>query len=193
MDPLQRFSELLGKVRANPGILEPTGMTLSTVGPDGRPSARVVLLKGVDARGLVFYTNSRSRKGRELLANPNVALTFWWPQIETQVRFEGAASRVTDEESDAYFASRVRISQIGAWASQQSEELSSRAELEARFAEVEKQYDGKSIPRPPHWFGFRVVPTAVEFWLSRPGRLHERNVYTLKGPDAEWSMKLLNP
>ena len=193
MDPLQRFSELLGKVRANPGILEPTGMTLSTVGPDGRPSARVVLLKGVDARGLVFYTNSRSRKGREVLANPNVALTFWWPQIETQVRFEGAASRVTDEESDAYFASRVRISQIGAWASQQSEELQSRAELEARFAEVEKQYDGKTIPRPPHWFGFRVVPVVVEFWLSRPGRLHERDVYTRKGPDGAWSMKLLNP
>jgi pyridoxamine 5'-phosphate oxidase len=193
MDPLQRFSELLGKVRANPGILEPTGMTLSTVGPDGRPSARVVLLKGVDARGLVFYTNSRSRKGRELLANPNVALTFWWPQIETQVRFEGAASRVTDEESDAYFASRVRISQIGAWASQQSEELPSRQALEQRFAEVEKQYDGKTIPRPPHWFGFRVVPVLVEFWLSRPGRLHERNVYTRKGADGEWSMKLLNP
>lgn len=193
MDPLQRFSELLAKVRANPGILEPTGMTLSTVGPDGRPSARVVLLKGVDARGLVFYTNSRSRKGRELLANPNVALTFWWPQIETQVRFEGAASRVTDEESDAYFASRVRISQIGAWASQQSEDLGSRAELESRFAEVEKQYDGKTIPRPPHWFGFRVVPTVVEFWLSRPGRLHERNVYRRKSAGGEWSMKLLNP
>jgi pyridoxamine 5'-phosphate oxidase len=193
MDPLQRFSELLAKVRANPGVLEPTGMTLSTVGPDGRPSARVVLLKGVDARGLVFYTNSRSRKGREVLANPNVALTFWWPQLETQVRFEGQASRVSDEESDAYFASRVRISQIGAWASQQSEELPSRAELEARFAEVEKQYDGKTIPRPPHWFGFRVVPVLMEFWLSRPGRLHERNVYTRKAPDGEWSMKLLNP
>lgn len=193
MDPLQRFSELLGKVRANPGILEPTGMTLSTVGPDGRPSARVVLLKGVDARGLVFYTNSRSRKGREVLSNPNVALTFWWPQIETQVRFEGAASRVSDEESDAYFASRVRISQIGAWASQQSEELSSREQLEKRFAEIEQQYDGKTIPRPPHWFGFRVVPVLVEFWLSRPGRLHERDVYTRKGPGAEWSMKLLNP
>jgi pyridoxamine 5'-phosphate oxidase len=152
-----------------------------------------VLLKGVDARGLVFYTNSLSRKGREVTARPDVALTFWWPQAETQVRFEGRASRVSDAESDAYFASRVRISQIGAWASQQSEPLASRAELEERFAAVEKQYEGKVIPRPPHWYGFRVVPTYAEFWFSRPGRLHERDVYTRPAPEAPWTMKLLNP
>jgi pyridoxamine 5'-phosphate oxidase len=193
MDPLQRFSELLHKVRDNPGLIEPTGMTLSTVGADGRPSARVVLLKGLDARGLVFYTNSLSRKGRDLKAHPDVALTFWWPQVETQVRFEGAAERVSDEESDAYFATRVRMSQIGAWASQQSEELSSRAELDDRFAAVEKQYEGKTIPRPPHWFGYRVAPVYVEFWFSRPGRLHERDAYLREKPGAPWTMKLLNP
>jgi pyridoxamine 5'-phosphate oxidase len=193
MDPLQRFVELQAKVKATPGVLEPTGMTLSTVGPDGRPSARVVLLKGVDAGGLVFYTNSLSRKGRETIARPDVALTFWWPQLEMQVRFEGKASRVTDAEADAYFASRVRVSQIGAWASHQSEELASRKELEDRFAAVEKRYEGKTVPRPPHWFGFRVAPLAVEFWTSRPGRLHERELFTRATPDSPWSMTLLNP
>jgi pyridoxamine 5'-phosphate oxidase len=193
MDPLQRFVELQAKVKATPGVLEPTGMTLSTVGPDGRPSARVVLLKGVDDGGLVFYTNSLSRKGRETIARPDVALTFWWPQLEMQVRFEGKASRVTDAEADAYFASRVRVSQIGAWASHQSEELASRKELEDRFAAVEKRYEGKTVPRPPHWFGFRVAPLAVEFWTSRPGRLHERDLYTRATPDSPWSMTLLNP
>jgi pyridoxamine 5'-phosphate oxidase len=163
------------------------------VGADGRPSARVVLLKGVDERGLVFYTNSTSRKGREILARPDVALTFWWPQLEQQVRFEGRVSRVSDEESDAYFASRQRISQIGAWASQQSQPLASREELERRYAEIEKRYQGTHVPRPPHWFGFRCVPTLVEFWQSKPGRLHEREVFTRASPDAAWSMQLLNP
>jgi pyridoxamine 5'-phosphate oxidase len=193
MDPLQRFGELLSKVRATPGVLEPTGMTLATVGPDGRPSARIVLLKGVDERGLVFYTNSRSRKGREVTAHSDVALTFWWPQLEMQVRFEGKALKVAESESDAYFASRARVSQIGAWASQQSEELRSREELEERFATLEKQYEGKEVPRPPHWYGFRVAPLYVEFWRSRPGRLHERDVYTRAAPGEPWTMKLLNP
>jgi pyridoxamine 5'-phosphate oxidase len=193
MDPLQRFSELLAKARTTPGVLEPTAMTLSTVGPDGRPSARVVLLKGIDAGGLVFYTNSLSRKGREVIARPDVALTFWWPQLETQVRFEGRAARVTDAEADAYFASRLRISQLGAWASLQSEELASRKELEDRYAGLEKQYEGRPVPRPPHWFGFRVLPLQIEFWQSRPGRLHDRELYTRAAPDGAWSMKLLNP
>jgi pyridoxamine 5'-phosphate oxidase len=193
MDPLQRFVELQAKVKATPGVLEPTGMTLSTVGPDGRPSARVVLLKIADSRGLVFYTNSRSQKGRETIARPDVALTFWWPQLEQQVRFEGKASRVTDAEADEYFASRVRISQIGAWASHQSEELGSREELEKRFAETEKKYEGRAVPRPPHWYGFRVAPVLIEFRHSKPGRLHEREVYTRATPDSAWSMKLLNP
>jgi pyridoxamine 5'-phosphate oxidase len=193
MDPLQRFVELLGRARSTPGIIEATGMTLSTVGADGRPSSRIVLLKGADERGLVFYTNSNSRKGREMLARPDVALTFWWPQIEEQVRFEGRAVRVSDAESDEYFASRPRVSQLGAWASQQSEVLESREELAERFAELERQYKGQIVPRPPHWFGFRVAPLLVEFWHSRPGRLHEREVYTRAAPNAQWSFQLLNP
>jgi len=193
MDPLQRFVELQAKVKATPGVLEPTGMTLSTVGPDGRPSARIVLLKSADSRGLVFYTNSRSQKGREVTARPDVALTFWWPQLEQQVRFEGKASRVTDAEADEYFASRVRISQIGAWASHQSEVLGSREELEKRFAETEKKYEGHAVPRPPHWYGFRVTPVLIEFWHSKPGRLHERDVYTRTSADSPWSLTILNP
>ena len=193
MDPLQRFAELLGQARNTPAIAEPTGMTLSTVGADGRPSARIVLLKAVDARGLAFYTNTLSRKGRELSARPDVALTFWWPQLESQVRFEGKAMRVTDAEADAYFASRVRESQLGAWASQQSEELASREELEARFAALSKQYDGKPVPRPPHWSGYRVAPLAVEFWRNRVGRMHERELYTRADPSAAWAVTLLNP
>ena len=191
MDPLQRFRDLLARAKQTPGIPEPTGMTLSTVGPDGRPSARIVLLKGLDDEGFVFYTNQRSRKGREVIAHPDVALTFWWPPLEEQVRIEGRAGRVTDAEADAYFASRRRGSQLGAWASHQSEELSSRAELEARLVAITAQYEGKPVPRPPHWSGFRVVPSAIEFWKNRQDRLHEREVYSRAG--AGWTMQLLNP
>ena len=191
MDPLQRFRDLLARAKQTPGIPEPTGMTLSTVGPDGRPSARIVLLKGLDDEGFVYYTNQRSRKGREVIAHPDVALTFWWPPLEEQVRIEGRAGRVTDAEADAYFASRRRGSQLGAWASHQSEELSSRAELEARLVAITAQYEGKPVPRPPHWSGFRVVPSAIEFWKNRQDRLHEREVYSRAG--AGWTMQLLNP
>lgn len=193
MDPLDRFAALLQQARSTPGIAEPTAMTLSTVGADGRPSARIVLLKGVDARGLVFYTNTLSRKGRQIAAQPAVALTFFWPQLEAQVRFEGDALRVADAEADAYFASRPRISQLGAWASQQSEPLAERAELEQRFADLEKAYEGRPVPRPPHWSGFRVAPVLVEFWHSRPGRLHDREVFRRAAPGAPWTMTLLNP
>src|SRR5256885_1800486 len=135
-DPLQRFRALLERARATPGIVEPTGMTLATVGADGRPSARVVLLKDADEDGLVFYTNLQSRKGREALARPEVALLFWWGPLETQVRFEGPAERVSDEEADAYFATRARGSQLGAWASSQSSPPASRPDLTAQLAEV---------------------------------------------------------
>ena len=168
-------------------------MTLSTVGADGRPSARVVLLKGIDGDGLVFYTNYNSRKGREILARPDVALTFWWPPLESQVRFEGRATQVGEAEADAYFATRPRVSQLGAWASEQSAVLATRAELEQRFAALERKFEGKQIPRPPHWSGFRVAPTAVEFWKNAPGRLHHRELYTRKAPGAPWTMTLLNP
>ena len=193
MDPIARFAELLQRAKETPAIAEPTGMTLSTVSAEGRPSARVVLLKGLDAQGLVFYTNTRSRKGRDIAARPEVSLSFWWPQLESQVRLEGAAVRVADAEADAYFATRPRLSQLGAWASDQSAPLRSREELEKRFADLEKQYEGKEVPRPAHWSGYRVAPLAVEFWWNRPGRLHERELYTRASPQAPWKMTLLNP
>jgi pyridoxamine 5'-phosphate oxidase len=193
MDPIARFMELLDRARRTPAIAEPTGMTLSTVGADGKPSARIVLLKGIDAQGLVFYTNTRSRKGRDIAAHPCVSLTFWWPQLESQIRFEGDAVRVPDAEADAYFASRPRNSQLGAWASDQSAPLRSREELEARYAELERRYDGKTVPRPPHWSGYRVAPLAVEFWRNRPGRLHERDLYARASVGAPWTLTLLNP
>jgi len=168
-------------------------MTLATVGPDGRPSARVVLLKGVDGGGFVFYTNTRSRKGRELDADGRAALTIWWPHIGWQVRVEGTAARVSDAEADAYFATRARGSQLGAWASEQSDTLAARTELEARLAALTAQYANGPVPRPPHWTGYRVTPTTIEFWKNREDRLHEREEYTRATPDAPWTMRLLNP
>ena len=168
-------------------------MTLATVGADGRPSARVVLLKDADEDGLVFYTNLESRKGREALARPDVALLFWWGPLESQVRFEGRAERVTDGEADAYFATRARGSQLGAWASSQSSPLASRTDLTAKLAEVTEKFEGMPVPRPPHWSGLRVKPLAVEFWKNRPDRLHERELYTREKPGAPWSVQLLNP
>jgi pyridoxamine 5'-phosphate oxidase len=193
MDPIARFIELLERAKKTPAIAEATGMTLSTVSAEGKPSARIVLLKGIDARGLVFYTNTRSRKARDIAARPEVSLTFWWPQLESQVRFDGPASLIPAAEADAYFATRPRVSQLGAWASDQSAPLRSRDELESRFAELERKYEGKTVPRPPHWSGYRVEPLAVEFWHNRPGRLHERELYTRSSPQAPWTMTLLNP
>jgi pyridoxamine 5'-phosphate oxidase len=192
MDPLSRFAELYAEACLKP-CHDPTGMTLSTVGADGRPSARVVLLKGVDGGGFVFYTNTRSRKGRELAANPQVALTVWWPHIGWQVRVEGTVASVSEAEADAYFATRARGSQLGAWASEQSQTLESRAELEARLAEVTRRYEGQPVPRPPHWSGYRVTPLVVELWKSRDDRLHDRQLYSRPSPSAPWTMRLLNP
>jgi pyridoxamine 5'-phosphate oxidase len=192
-DPLDRFVELFARARATPGHADPTGMTLSTVGSDGRPSARIVLLKGADGRGPVFYTNTRSRKGRELDANPHAALTIWWPHLGMQVRFEGTCARVDDAEADAYFASRPRGSQLGAWASQQSEPLVSRAELEAKVAELDRRWAGQPVPRPPHWTGYRLTPTTVEFWHNREDRLHDREQYTRTAAGEPWTVRLLNP
>ena len=192
MDPMQRFTELQAQARLNP-CHDPTAMTLATVGADGRPAARVVLLKGVDGGGFVFYTNTRSRKGHELDADPNCALTFWWPAIGWQVRVEGTAARVSDAEADAYFATRARGSQLGAWASEQSETLASRAELEARLAELTARYANRPVPRPSHWTGYRVTPTVIELWKNREDRLHEREEYRRASPAAPWTMRLLNP
>ncbi len=193
MDPFLRFAELFATARENPLITDPTAMTLATVGDDGRPSARVMLLKGVDAHGFVFYTNYHSRKGRETLAHPDVALVFHWIPLETQVRVEGRAAPVTAAEADAYFAGRPRGSQLGAWASDQSSTLEDRATLEARLAEVTARYQGQPVPRPPHWSGFCVTPVAIEFWKNRVSRLHERELYTRASANAPWTMRLLNP
>lgn len=188
-DPLRQFSRWMDEALAG-GIPEPTAMTLATADAAGRPSTRVVLLKGYDERGLVWYTNYQSRKGRELAGNPCAALQFHWVELERVVRIEGRASRVDDAESDAYFASRPLDSRIGAWASPQSEVIASRAVLVANAAGFAARYLLKP-PRPPHWGGFRLVPDAWEFWQGRKSRLHDRLRYRLEG--GSWVRERLAP
>ena len=170
---------------------DPEAMTLATAAADGRPSARIVLLKGHDARGFVFYTNSQSRKGDELAANPHASLLFHWKSLRRQVRIEGAVSPVSDAEADAYFASRSRDSQLGAWASDQSRPLVSLEAFESRYAQLAAANEGKDVPRPPHWLGYRVAPERMEFWTDRPHRLHERRLFTRAG--TGWMEGLLYP
>ncbi len=167
-------------------------MTLATATPDGIPSARIVLLKGADADGFVFYTNTQSRKGDEIAANAQAALLFHWKPLGRQIRIEGRVERVTNAEADAYFATRPRISRLGAWASDQSRELPERAELERRLANYEATYPGGDIPRPPHWSGYRIVPERFEFWQNMPFRLHDRTVYT-KSTGNGWTVRKLYP
>lgn len=157
-------------------------MTVATAGPDGRPSARVVLLRDFDSQGPVFYTNYESRKGSDLAANPAIAALFYWPQLDAQIRIEGMADRVDDEESDAYFSHRPRGHQLGAWASHQSEPIADRAELEAQLAAVEARFPGE-VPRPPHWGGFRIRPDRFEFWKNRADRVHDRIAYIRRADD----------
>ncbi|MGU7781666.1 pyridoxamine 5'-phosphate oxidase [Burkholderia sp. PU8-34] len=172
---------------------EPNTMTLATVGDNGRPSARIVLIKGVDERGFVFFTNYESRKGHDLAANPYAALLFYWIELERQVRIEGRIEKTTSEESDRYFASRPIGSRIGAWASEQSAVIDSRATLEAREKEISARY-GDDPPRPPHWGGYRLVPDSLEFWQGRPSRLHDRLLYTRDAAAQHgWTISRLSP
>lgn len=190
LDPIERFKDAFQRAQAS----EPhdgSTVALATADASGAPSVRMVLLRGVDARGFVIFTNRGSRKGLELDANPRAALCFYWASLDEQVRVEGAVERVSDEESDAYFASRPRGSQIGAWASRQSAVLASREDLEAAAREVEQRFAGGPIPRPPFWGGYRVVPASIEFWRAGANRLHERVRYEREG--SGWRTALLSP
>lgn len=173
-------------------LLEPNAMTLATTTKDGKPSARIVLLKGFDERGFVFYTNYESHKGQELAENPQAALVFWWAELERQVRIEGRVEQVSEQESDAYFHSRPFNSRLGAWASQQSQVIENREVLELNWQELQTQYENRDVPRPPHWGGFRVIPTAIEFWQGRSSRLHDRLLYRCID-DGSWIIERLSP
>jgi pyridoxamine 5'-phosphate oxidase len=189
-DPIAEFLEAFERAKIEqPG--DPTAMTLATADAQGRPAARMVLLKAVDSRGFVFYTNYESRKAEQLAANPAAALCIYWPALDLQVRVEGSVERTSEAESDTYFATRPHGSQIGAWASQQSRPLSSRAKLLAQVAETEARFLGRSVPRPPFWGGFRVIPRRIEFWHNQLHRLHDRRLFVRR--EDGWTVQRLYP
>jgi pyridoxamine 5'-phosphate oxidase len=188
-DPITEFLNAAERARAHQVDTAP--VALATVDAHGRPSIRMVLLRGADHRGFVFFTNYNSRKGRDLALNPHAALCFHWIALDEQIRIEGATVRVAADESDAYFVSRPRGSQLGAWASDQSAPLPSRETLEERYRDTERRFDGGDVPRPPFWGGFRLVPNRIEFWYGRPDRLHDRVVYV--NDDAHWRIERLYP
>ena len=188
-DPITEFQNAVERAQAHQVDTAP--VVLATTDTAGRPSARLVLLRGVDARGFVFFTNYNSRKGRELAANPHAALCFYWASLDEQIRIEGRVERVSAAESDAYFAGRPRGSQLGAWASDQSEVLPSRESLEETYREVERRFEGRTVERPSFWGGFRLTPVRIEFWYGRPDRLHDRVVYVREG--SAWRIERLYP
>ncbi len=192
-DPIAIFQDAFARAqRVDRALLpEPSAMSLATVGEDGSPTLRIVLLKGVDESGFVFYTNLASRKGRDLRARPRAALCFYWSALDLQIRIDGHVTQVSDEEADEYFASRPRGSQIGAWASRQSEAIEPPGELDARVARYEREFAGRDVPRPDFWSGFRVHPERIEFWRNRANRLHDRTLYTRAGDG--WKVETLYP
>ena len=191
IDPIAQFDAWYGEADAAEPV-NPGAMTLATASPEGRPSTRMVLLKGRDAGGFVFYTNLNSAKAAELDANPHASLCFYWKSLARQVRIDGRVERVSEDEADAYFATRTRGSQIGAWASDQSQPLASRELLENRAEEYQAKYTSGDIPRPPHWSGYRVVPERIEFWTERPDRLHDRQLFE-RVADGAWQESWLFP
>jgi pyridoxamine 5'-phosphate oxidase len=191
-DPFVQFERWFDDAKGA-GIFMPEAMTVATSALDGEVSARVCLLKSFDHRGFVFYTNYNSRKGTQVHDNPRAALVFWWHSLERQVRIEGAVVRTTEEESDEYFVTRPRGSQLGAWASEQSRVLAGRGALDARFEELSTTYRDVPIPRPPHWGGYRVIPLLFEFWQGRGDRLHDRFWYRLRNDVNDWVVERLSP
>ena len=190
-DPIAKFKEWLGDAVRHTGIIEPTAMCLATADKDGQPSARMVLLKAVDKSGFIFYSNLESRKGAELKQNPKAALCFYWMSLFRQVRVEGTVEEVSAAEADDYFATRPRDSRIGAWASKQSSPLSDHETLVREMEEYTEKFEGKDVPRPPYWSGWRVIPDSIEFWQQGDFRLHDREVYTRAGQG--WKMTRLYP
>ena len=189
-DPVKQFHRWMEQA-IHAGVHEPNAMTLATATPDGRPAARIVLLKGFDERGFTFFSNYDSRKGKQLAANPHAALVFFWAELERQVRIEGKVGRVSEAESDAYHASQPRGSQLGAWTSWQSEVTAGREILEQRLADFTERFGDGPVPRPPHWGGFQLVPDTIEFWQGRPNRLHDRLHY--RRVEFEWTLERLSP
>jgi pyridoxamine 5'-phosphate oxidase len=190
-NPFQQFKTWFDQA-LTARLPEPNAMTIATATLDGKPSARIVLLKDYDERGFVFYTNYESHKGQLLVANPWGAIAFWWAELERQVRIEGRVEKVSTTESDKYFRSRPVGSQLGAWVSNQSQVIENRQVLERRLEQLKQEYENKEVPRPPHWGGFRVVPEAIEFWQGRPSRLHDRLLYR-RGEDGSWTIQRLSP
>ena len=192
-DPIERFRDVyaLAQKIDRSIIREPNAMSLATIEDGNQPSVRIVLLKAFDERGFVFYTNFEGRKGRHLLAHPRAALCFYWAPLDIQVRVEGTVTKVADKEADAYFATRPRLAQIGAWASKQSRPMETATVLDERVAEYERKFEGKAVPRPDFWSGFRVAAERIEFWKGKPNRLHERHLYTRNGDG--WRIETLYP